>query len=210
MTKFIDSLILELDKGIKYSIDNHVSSKRKYPARELKKDLLSSKDRNHSSALMRVNHTGEVCAQALYRGQASTAKLKGMSKNMEKAAEEELDHLAWCNERLDELNASPSIFNPIWYGLSFSLGALTGLIGDKFSLGFVEETEKQVVKHLEGHLEGISDKDERSKVIIKEMRADEEEHASKAHEAGAEELPSPVKKVMSVMAKIMTTTSYRI
>ena len=159
---------------------------------------------------MRVNHAGEVCAQALYRGQALTADLGEVKEQMIEAAEEELDHLAWCNRRLNELDDKPSIFNPIWYGMSFSLGALAGLAGDKWSLGFVEETEKQVVNHLEEHLEKISEKDKKTKIIINQMRDEEQSHQEQAKEAGASELPEPVKEIMKKVSKIMTSTSYHI
>ena len=127
---------------------------------------------------MRVNHSGEVCAQALYLGQSLTAEFKETQDQMKQAAEEEMDHLAWCNRRLDELGDSPSVLNPFWYFMSFSIGALTGLAGDKWSLGFVEETEKQVVSHLDSHLDKVSDKDIKTKTVIRKMREDEDSHAT--------------------------------
>ena len=159
---------------------------------------------------MRVNHSGEVCAQALYRGQALTAKLGDTRTKMEQAASEELDHLSWCNKRLEELDNKPSILNPLWYGMSFSMGAMAGLIGDNWSLGFVHETEEQVVKHLDSHLDKLSKKDLKTKVVIEQMRIDEEQHSEEALKAGAEILPNEIKDLMSKVAKVMTNSSYHI
>tara|TARA_Y100001970_G_scaffold266394_1_gene355028 strand:+ start:45723 stop:46352 length:630 start_codon:yes stop_codon:yes gene_type:complete len=209
MNSFTDKLIKEIDLGLKYSLSKVEESRRKYPAKNLNSDL-NDIERDHSAGLMRVNHSGEVCAQALYRGQASTAKLENIKEKMEESAEEELEHLSWCYERLGELNHGPSVLNPLWYAMSFSIGAIAGIVGDKWSLGFVKETENQVVSHLEGHLKNISDKDKRSLSIIKQMKIDEEKHGEEAKNAGAEELPEEVKKAMSFIAKIMTRTSYHI
>ena len=151
----IDLFINEDDKGLKYSTQNYQTESRPYPADKIEQDSLNEFEKNHSAGLMRVNHSGEVCAQALYRGQALTAKLVDTRAKMEQAASEELDHLSWCNKRLEELNDKPSVLNPIWYGMSFSMGAVAGLIGDNWSLGFVHETEEQVVKHLDGHLDKL-------------------------------------------------------
>ena len=210
MTNIVDILIEEVDKGLKYSTQNYQLNKRDYPAKNLEDSDLTELEKYHSAGLMRVNHSGEVCAQALYRGQALTAQLNDVKEKMNEAASEELDHLAWCNKRLEELNQRPSILNPLWYGMSFTLGAVAGLAGDKWSLGFVEETEEQVVKHLDGHMKKISSKDNKTKVIMKQMREDEEAHGLAAQKAGAAELPEEVKKIMSVVAKVMTTTSYQI
>ena len=155
----VDQIISEIDKGLKFSLDNYQKESRAYPAEGIEEDNLSELDRSHSANLMRVNHSGEVAAQGLYRGQALTAKLDGTREKMDKAALEELDHLSWCNKRLEELNDRPSHLNPLWYGLSFGMGAIAGFAGDKWSLGFVHETEHQVVKHLEGHLENLSTND---------------------------------------------------
>jgi len=209
MKKFMDSIIEEIDKGLRYSIQDFQTTKRECPGKSFHDDDLMEIEKNHSASLMRVNHSGEVCAQALYRGQALTAKLNNTRDKMESAAEEELDHLAWCNERLNDLNAKPSFLNPLWYGLSFSLGAVAGLAGDKWSLGFVKETEDQVVKHLSGHLENVSTKDKKTMAIINKMRADEEKHSKQALESGAAELPKTAKKSMSMIAKLMTISSYR-
>ena len=206
----IDLVINEVDKGLKYSTQNYQTESRPYPADKIEQDPLNELERNHSAGLMRVNHSGEVCAQALYRGQALTAKLGDTRTKMEQAASEELDHLSWCNKRLEELNNKPSVLNPIWYGMSFSIGAVAGLIGDNWSLGLVHETEEQVVKHLDGHLDKLSKKDLKTKVVIEQMRIDEEQHSHDALEAGAEILPDEIKDLMSKVAKVMTNSSYRI
>ncbi len=206
----IDLLINEVDKGLKYSTQNYQTESRPYPANKIEQDSLNEFEKNHSAGLMRVNHSGEVCAQALYRGQALTAKLGDTKTKMEQAASEELDHLSWCNKRLEELNNKPSLLNPIWYGMSFSIGALAGLIGDNWSLGFVHETEEQVVKHLDGHLDKLSKKDLKTKAVIEQMRIDEEQHSHDALEAGAEILPDETKNLMSKVAKVMTSSSYHI
>ena len=203
-------MINEVDKGLKYSTQNYQTESRPYPADKIEQDPLNELERNHSAGLMRVNHSGEVCAQALYRGQALTAKLGDTRTKMEQAASEELDHLSWCNKRLEELNNKPSVLNPIWYGMSFSIGAVAGLVGDKWSLGFVHETEEQVVKHLDGHLDKLSKKDLKTKVVIEQMRIDEEQHSHDALEAGAEILPDEIKDLMSKVAKVMTNSSYHI
>ncbi len=210
MKSFLDDLIIELDKGIKSSFSNIQKHQRKYPAESTKEAELNEFEKNHSAGLMRVNHSGEICAQALYLGQSLTAEFEETKDQMKQAAEEEMDHLAWCNRRLDELEDSPSILNPLWYLMSFSIGALTGLVGDKWSLGFVEETEKQVVSHLDSHLDKISDKDIKKKKVIRKMREDEYNHEKLAKKSGASELPDEVKEGMSWVARLMTSTSYYI
>ncbi len=207
---FIDLLINEVDKGLKYSTQNYQTDRRPYPAEKVEQGPLNEFEKNHSAGLMRVNHSGEVCAQALYRGQAITAKLIDTKDKMEQAASEELDHLSWCNNRLEELDSKPSLLNPIWYCMSFSIGAIAGLIGDKWSLGFVHETEEQVVKHLDGHLDKLSVKDLKTRSVIEQMRIDEEKHSQDALEAGAEILPNEIKGLMSKVAKVMTDSSYHI
>ena len=204
----VDQIISEIDKGLKFSLDNYQKESRAYPAEEIEEDNLSELDRSHSANLMRVNHSGEVAAQGLYRGQALTAKLDGTREKMDKAALEELDHLSWCNKRLDELNDRPSHLNPLWYGLSFGMGAIAGFAGDKWSLGFVHETEHQVVKHLEGHLENLSTNDKKTIAILEQMKIDEAKHSDEALDSGAELLPDGIKSLMGVIAKVMTKTSY--
>ena len=210
MTDIIDQIIIEFDKGLQSSFSNREESKRAYPGELIEEKDMNEDERNHSAGLMRVNHAGEVCAQALYRGQSIATQNKILKEHLSNAAEEEEDHLYWCSKRLKELQSTSSVLDPIWYGVSFSMGVLSGLAGDKWSLGFVEETEKQVVKHLDSHLDAISINDKRSKKIIKQMRKDEDTHAEEAKEAGASELPQEVKKGMSLVAKVMTSTSYYI
>jgi len=159
---------------------------------------------------MRVNHSGEVSAQGLYQGQALTAKLPDVRAKMEQAAIEENDHLVWCEQRLKDLDARKSLLNPIWYGGSFLIGATAGLLGDKWSLGFVAETEHQVVRHLDEHLESLSESDERSRAILDQMKIDEAKHATTALHHGGADLPTAVKKIMGLMSKVMTRTAYRI
>lgn len=171
---------------------------------------LTAAEKRHSAGLMRVNHSGEVCAQALYQGQALTAKLADVRDEMEKAADEEIDHLAWCEERLTQLDSQPSLLNPLWYSLSFGVGAAAGLVSDKVSLGFVAATEDQVSKHLESHLEKLPPGDLASKEIVKQMLSDEQAHAQSALNAGGVDFPAPVKTAMSAVSKLMTKASYRI
>lgn len=203
-----DRIIAEIDKGLKFSLHNYQKETREYPASNIEDNNLNEISRNHSANLMRVNHAGEVAAQGLYRGQALTAKLEGTKEKMDQAALEELDHLSWCNKRLEELNDKPSALNPLWYGLSFGMGAIAGAAGDKWSLGFVHETEEQVVIHLKGHLDKLSSEDKKTVAILEQMSADEAKHSQEALDSGAENLPEGVKKLMSIVAKVMTKSSY--
>ncbi len=171
---------------------------------------LSVQDARVSAALMRINHTGEVCAQALYNGQAFTAKTPQLAQNMAQAAAEELDHLAWCEQRLNELDSYASRLNPLWYGMSFALGALAGAAGDKYSLGFVAETERQVSAHLQAHLQQLPAADTRSQHILQHMEAEERVHRAQALAQGAAELPSEVTLLMTLVSKVMTKTAYYI
>jgi ubiquinone biosynthesis monooxygenase Coq7 len=186
------------------------SSERPSPARNVQPGELSATEARHAAALMRVNHTGEVCAQALYQGQALTAKLPHVRAEMEAAAAEEVDHLVWCQERLNALNSHASYLNPVWYGLSFAIGASAGLISDKVSLGFVAATEEQVCQHLKKHLDELPAKDEKSRAVVVQMLRDEARHADMALSAGGYRFPAPVKGLMSLVSKAMTLTSYRI
>lgn len=204
----IDQIISEVDKGLRYSSQNYQKESRVYPAHGINEDNLNEIERNHSANLMRVNHSGEVAAQGLYRGQALTARLEGTREKMDHAAQEELDHLSWCNKRLEELNEKPSLLSPAWYTLSFGMGAIAGLAGDKWSLGFVHETEEQVVKHLESHLNNLSKDDKKTIAVLEQMKEDESKHSEEALESGAENLPEGIKIFMSVVAKVMTKTSY--
>ena len=183
---------------------------RSNPAGDIPDTVESKVSRRHVAGLMRVNHAGEVAAQGLYQGQAATARLEDVREAMEQAAVEENDHLAWCEERLAELDSRPSILAPIWYAGSFLIGAAAGIAGDKWSLGFVAETEKQVVDHLDDHLQSLPDDDERSRAIVDQMRTDELRHGSTAVAAGGAELPEPVRKLMGLVSRIMTKGAYRI
>jgi len=162
------------------------------------------------AGLMRINHSGEVCAQALYAGQAATARHDETRDAMQLAADEEIDHLAWCEDRLRELDSRPSILNPFWYAGSFAIGAIAGIAGDRWSLGFVKETEKQVEAHLEDHLERLPEGDGRSQAILDQMKKDEAKHAEMAEAAGARDLPPPIQSAMAFTASIMKTLAYRI
>jgi len=157
---------------------------------------------------MRVNHSGEVAAQALYQGQALTARLENVREAMERAAVEEIDHLKWCQERLQELGSHTSVLNPLWYAGSFAIGALAGIAGDRWSLGFVAETEKQVVDHLQGHLERLPLEDERSRAILEQMKQDEQHHGQAAADAGGARLPAPFRHLMTLTSRVMTRTAY--
>ncbi len=179
------------------------------PATEPSGEAPAGLPRQHLAGLMRINHTGEVCAQALYQGQATTARLPHVRHAMEEAAREEEDHLAWCEARIRELGDIPSRLNPLFYAMSFSMGALAGLAGDRWSLGFVAETEHQVVRHLEHHIAQIPSSDARTRAILEQMREDELKHAVTAEGAGGADLPPPVKTAMTLMSKVMTFTTYR-
>lgn len=183
---------------------------RHSPAEGLHESPLSSQEKRHIAGLMRVNHAGEVCAQALYQGQALTAQLARVKAQMDEAAAEEIDHLAWCEQRLLELGSQPSVLNPIWYLGSFMLGSLAGMAGDRWSLGFVAETERQVTQHLQNHLQKLPPQDEKSKLILEQMEEDEAHHAEVAKEAGAAELPLVIKKLMQAVSKLMTHSSYHL
>jgi ubiquinone biosynthesis monooxygenase Coq7 len=171
---------------------------------------LSESETRHVAGLMRINHTGEVCAQALYQGQALTARLPRVRQAMEQAADEEIDHLAWCEQRIRQLGSHTSVLNPIFYGLSFGIGASAGLISDRISLGFVAATEDQVCKHLDDHLGQLPAGDEKSRAILEQMRDDEAQHSTAAIEAGGLRFPAPVKFGMSLVSKVMTKATYRI
>lgn len=171
---------------------------------------LSAGDKALSGALMRVNHVGEVCAQALYTAQALATRDEGLRQHFQRASEEETDHLAWTRQRLDQLGARPSLLNPLWYAGAFGLGLLAGRMGDRISLGFVEETERQVQAHLDGHLQRLPEGDHASRAIVAQMREDEARHADEAAQAGAQDLGVPVKGLMRAAAKVMTTVAHRI
>jgi len=204
----IDRLIIEADKALTTVIGQPETTARFMPGSELTEHELTVQEQRQSAQFMRINHAGEVSAQALYQGQALTATLPKVRAAMEQAALEENDHLVWCQRRLDYLGGHVSILNPFWYAGSFVMGAVAGKIGDKWSLGFVAETEKQVVQHLDEHLAAISVRDEKSRAILEQMRVDELHHGTLAHNAGGATLPAAVKHMMGLMSKVMTKTSY--
>ena len=205
-----DRIINHADGALRTIAGTHTESLRDNPAGNEPEATLSTEEQTHAAALMRVNHTGEVCAQALYQGQALTARLPRVRKSMNVAAKEEEDHLAWCEERLKELDSHTSIFNPIWYTMSFGIGAIAGIAGDKWSLGFVEETEIQVCAHLNEHLEKLPPQDTRSQKILSQMHDDEAKHALMARRAGAASLPKAIKKLMASVSKVMTASAYKL
>lgn len=207
----IDQLMLQIDNGLRTVFGKPLITERPDPQEavtEESKQALSTTEKTFSARLMRINHAGEVAAQGLYQGQALTAKLPDVRDKMQRAAEEENDHLAWCERRIKELGSHTSYFNPFWYFGSVSIGALAGIAGDKWSLGFVAETERQVVKHLDEHLETISENDIESRAVLEQMKIDEGHHATVALESGAAELPAPVKSLMGLTSKVMTKTAF--
>ncbi len=210
----IDQLIMGVDHIVRTVSPGSMRAHRESPAAKLDSiendfETLSAQEKKHIGGLMRINHTGEVCAQALYQGQALTAKTEIIRDAMNESAKEEEDHLAWCEERLDQLQSKPSYLNPLFYGLSFGIGALAGVAGDKWSLGFVAATEDQVCQHLRSHLEQLPEHDEKTRAILTQMLSDEEHHGEKAMEHGGVAFNPPAKKLMTVISKLMTATSYR-
>ncbi|MBN4080448.1 2-polyprenyl-3-methyl-6-methoxy-1,4-benzoquinone monooxygenase [Beggiatoa alba] len=207
----IDQFMIHVDNGLRTVFGKPIVTERSDPQDALSidsKQVLSATEKTFSARLMRINHAGEVAAQGLYQGQALTAKLPKVRDKMQRAAEEENDHLAWCERRLHELGSHTSYLNPLWYFGSVSIGALAGMAGDKWSLGFVAETEHQVVKHLDEHLNSISENDLGSRAVLEQMKIDEGQHATLALESGGAELPLPVKGLMALTSKIMTRTAY--
>ena len=204
-----EKMILGFDMFLK-TIFNTQKARRPSPGVNLEEIELSAEVRRDIAGMMRVNHTGEVCAQALYDGQAFVANETETRQSLTEAAQEEQDHLAWCYERLDQLGAAPSVLNPFFYMSSFAIGVVAGKFGDKLSLGFVEATEAQVVKHLEEHLDRIPEEDLKSRAILMQMVEDEARHGDHAIEMGGQEFPEFIKKGMSLLSKIMTETTYRI
>lgn len=205
---FIDRLICEADTVMRTLTSRGNTAGRPSPAQGHSPSTLDERERRHVAGLMRVNHTGEVCAQALYQGQALTAKLPTVRHEMQEAAAEEVDHLVWCEQRLRELGSRPSVLNPAWYGLSFTLGALAGAVGDAVSLGFVAATEERVCAHLRDHLRRLPEDDRRSRLILQQMLEDEERHGENALAAGGRDFPAPVKNVMTALSQVMTRSSY--
>jgi 3-demethoxyubiquinol 3-hydroxylase len=206
----LDSIINEFDKALKVlTVDT--PAQRTRPDVDIKDSLsLTSKERKNHSKFMRVNHSGEICAQALYRGQLLFNKNTKIQEQLEDAATEELDHLAWCQLRIRELNGRTSYLNPILYIGSFAIGSIASIIDEKYNLGFLSETEKQVSSHLENHLSKISTKDKKTIAIIKQMKEEEEKHEASAKLMGAKELPSFINEAMKLTSKIMTESTFRI
>lgn len=208
---FVDRLIVQADRAVRTLAGSpDLVAERPTPAQQMPDNEMTASEKQHAAALMRVNHSGEVCAQALYQGQALTARLPDVRAEMEHAAMEEIDHLVWCQQRIDELGSHTSYLNPVWYGLSFMIGAGAGLISDKVSLGFVAATENQVCRHLQDHLTRLPLQDLKSRAVIEQMLEDEARHAETALSAGGYRFPFPVRQAMTLVSKAMTATSYRI
>ncbi|ADZ92317.1 2-polyprenyl-3-methyl-6-methoxy-1,4-benzoquinone monooxygenase [Marinomonas mediterranea] len=210
MLSKIDKAILQLDRALQTLTPKVAKAQRANPAHSETHSELNSSEIKHAAGLMRINHTGEVCAQALYAGQALTAKLDTVRDEMEHAADEEIDHLVWCEERLYELSSRPSHLNPLFYSASFMIGAGAGLISDRLSLGFVAATEDQVCLHLDKHMEALPAQDQRSRAILKQMHIDEAKHRQAAIDSGGYVFPAPVMNVMTHVSKVMTKSTYRI
>lgn len=204
----LDRLIAGVDAALKTVAARPARYSRPNPAADIPEADLSDADRSHAAGLMRVNHAGEIAAQGLYQGHASVARNSRVEGQMLEAAAEEKDHLGWCEERLRELGEEPSRLSPLWYAGAFAIGATSGILGDRWSLGFVEETERQVAEHLTGHLRELPEQDTRSRAIVTRMRAEEEEHGANARDAGAAELPAAVRALMRLTARVMTRTAY--
>lgn len=205
----IDRLIVEFDKGLR-TLFSQAHSARLYPDANVADASLDEAEKKHAAALMRVNHSGEICAQALYQGQALTARDPVVQQKLQQAAQEETEHLAWTARRVHELGGHLSVLNPFWYGGSLAIGALAGLLGDKWNLGFLAETERQVGQHLQSHLEKLPPQDEKSRAIVAQMYTDEIGHADMAVSLGGAELPQPVQLAMKLNGKVMTTLVYRV
>ncbi len=205
----VDQAIIEFDRALR-TLWAPARSIRAVPGSELPEGNMASEERRHAAALMRINHCGEICAQALYQGQALTSRDPATSEALRGAAEEEVEHLAWTEQRIAELGGRKSLLNPLWYAGSLSLGVFAGVLGDRWNLGFLAETERQVEAHLDGHLSSLPATDTRSRAIVDQMRLDEIRHAEKALDLGATELPALFKGAMKAASRVMTTLAYRI
>jgi ubiquinone biosynthesis monooxygenase Coq7 len=203
----LDELIVAFDKGLR-TVFAPAQSLQPTPGEKLPEGGLTPEEKAHAAALMRVNHSGEICAQALYQGQALTARNPRARAALEQAAREETEHLAWTERRIEALGGRKSLLNPAWYAGSFALGALAGLAGDRWNLGFLAETEHQVVAHLEGHLQRLPAEDRKSRAVVEQMREDESRHGTSAMQHGGTELPEPVKTAMRLSSKVMTETAF--
>jgi ubiquinone biosynthesis monooxygenase Coq7 len=205
----MDRLIAEFDRALR-AIAGIAHAARTSPAEQVAESELKEDERRHAAALMRVNHVGEVCAQALYQGQALTARDDRARQALEQAAREEQDHLAWSADRIRELGGRPSLLNPLWYAGAFTIGAVAGALGDRWNLAFLAETERQVEEHLSGHLEALPAQDRRTQAVVAAMRADEARHRASAQRLGAAELPEPARLAMRLASKVMTSVAYRL
>jgi len=206
----LDRLITSADQALRTLVPGAATATRPTPATQRPGSEMTESEKKHAAGLMRINHTGEVCAQALYQGQALTAKLPHVRAAMEEAADEEIDHLVWCEDRIKALGGRTSLLNPMFYGLSLGIGAAAGKISDKVSLGFVAATEEQVCKHLTSHLSELPVQDDKSKAVLLQMLEDESKHATTALEAGGHKFPFPVKLAMTGVSKVMTKSVYRV
>ncbi len=206
----LDRLLISFDNALRLATGHISTAQRENPAAAIPEVVMDEKNRRHAAGLMRINHAGEICAQALYAGQAATARNAEVQADMQQAANEEIDHLSWCKDRLEELDSKPSRLDPLWYAGSFAIGAIVGLAGDGWSLGFLQETENQVEAHLEGHIEKLPPEDARSRAILDQMKIDEAKHAQMAGDAGAYELPQPVRQLMRLTAGAMKAIAYRL
>lgn len=210
MTTPLERLLAGADNALKTLTVNAPQAQRPSPAANAKHASLDAAQQRLSSGLMRINHAGEVAAQGLYQGHALVVRSSSLHDKLQHAADEEFDHLAWCRQRLSELDARPSLLNPVWYAGAYAIGALSGLAGDKWGLGFIDETERQVVEHLEDHLAKLPAKDQRSRRILDTMREEEAHHGADARKHGAAELPGPVRGVMKLAAGIMKASAFRL
>lgn len=206
----LDRALMEFERALATSLGTKPEAQRPSPAETVAASELDESQRRHAAGLMRVNHTGEVCAQALYSGQAAVARNAATRAQLLQAAAEETDHLAWCDERLKELASRPSLLNPLWYAGSFAIGAVAALVDDRVSLGFVVETERQVEAHLGDHLTRLPDADARSRAIVAQMQADEARHGRMAKASGGTDLPPPIPLLMRIASVVMKTVAYRI
>lgn len=204
----LDQFFIDIEQGLNTLFGQPESTGRPNPAKDVEEAALSNEEKKHVAGLMRINHAGEVSAQGLYQGQALTARDEVTREKMQQSALEENDHLLWCQQRLNEMHSQVSLLNPVWYLGSFFIGAGAGLIGDKWSLGFVVETENQVVRHLDKHLDMLPPQDQKSAAILQQMKEDEQSHATTALAAGASDLPEGIKLAMSLVSKVMTKTAY--
>ncbi len=205
----LDRLLMEAERALDTVSIASPAVREASPAGDLADPPFDDAQRRHAAGLMRINHVGEVCAQALYFGQAAVARDPALRRHLLAAAAEETDHLGWCGQRLDELGSRPSLFNPLWYAGAYAIGAAAGLIGDRLSLGFVVETERQVEAHLGEHLHRLPDGDERSRAVVRRMQADEARHADQALAAGAATLPPPIPRLMHWASQLMKAVAYR-